>query len=412
MIFVFIRILSGRHAGLLRAALVLVSCTFVSDAFGSFASDLRKHSKVWSDEIHLPRGNALVYPDGISHHTVEDSRSDRYHFLHDAAIVQHKGTLYAAWFNSPETEIADEALVRCRKSLDGGKTWSEIQVIAADTEKRGDFYVPVQLFSHGGELYAFIGRMTGHDAITDCLAYVLDENADRWTRIGKIADRFLPNCPPVRLENGNWAMAGRVASKAGAQPLMPALLVSQGERFTEGWQIKPLQKVDYPANQHPETTIIVEGPELTAFVRNSFESIPYIYTSFDSGENWLELVPHDLQAVASKMFAGTLSNGQKYLLFNYPDFGGKIRNVGLNARGRLAIAVTAPGGDRFVRVWKVQDNGLGKPFSSHYPSAMEYQGNLYVVYTTGSGGGISYAKGLRGCELAIIPMESLAEHNR
>lgn len=388
-------------------AVTILAIAAGHNAPASITRSVNEHSRVWSEKIRLPRASDLQYPKGIAHFTVEDSRSEPYKFLHDSAIVSHNGVLYAGWFNSPETEIADEALIRYRTSTDGGKTWSAVKVLAADHEKRGYFYVPIQFLSHGGRLLAYVGRMVGHDAITDCLVYLFNEQTEQWNMVGKAADRFLPNCPPVRMANGNWVMAGRVAAQPAAQPLMPALLISHGDRLTEEWRVQPLQKTPFPEKQHPETTVILEGTEITAFVRNSFEAIPCIYTSTDFGETWTEVYPHDFQAIPSKMFGGVLSNGQKYLIYNYPDFSGKIRNIGLSARGKLAIAVTAPGGARFEKVWMVQGNGPGKPFSSHYPSAIETEGNLHIVYTTGSGGGVGYAKGLRGCELAVIPVESL-----
>ena len=112
-------------------------------------------------------------PCGIEHVLVESGDSDRYQFLHDPAIEFHKGELFAAWYNCPEKEIVGESLIRCRRSKDGGKTWSALEVIAEDTSRDSTYYVPAQLLSHGGVLHAFVGKMKGHDLITTCVVFVI-----------------------------------------------------------------------------------------------------------------------------------------------------------------------------------------------------------------------------------------------
>ena len=49
----------------------------------------------------------------------------QYLFLHDTAITEHKGILYAAWYNCPAEECKGTSVIRGRKSTDGGKTWSK-----------------------------------------------------------------------------------------------------------------------------------------------------------------------------------------------------------------------------------------------------------------------------------------------
>ena len=337
-----------------------------------------------------------LFPTGIEHVRVERSDSDRYQFLHDPAIEFHKGELFAAWYNCPEKEIVGESLIRYRRSKDGGKTWSALEVLAEDTSREGTYYVPVQLLSHGGVLHAFVGKMKGHDLITTCAVFVLDEATHRWQPRGDIADLFLPNCQPLRMADGNWIMAGRVASRFGVKPYIPAVAISRGNDLTGRWHVVPLSKELSPA-QIPETTVWVEGRELLAITRNQTGAVPFAFASRDYGRTWSAVKDHAFTVSTSKLYAGHLSTGQRYLVFNLPRGGEK----GFNSRETLVIGVSRPGESALAKTWCVQNHSTpDRPAASHYPCAIEHNGRLFVLYTAG-------LSGRRQCELAIIPITSL-----
>jgi hypothetical protein len=336
------------------------------------------------------------FPAGIKHVRVERSDSDSYQFLHDPAIEFHKGELFAAWYNCPEKEIVGESLIRCRRSKDGGETWSALEVIAEDTSREGTYYVPAQLLSHGGVLHAYVGKMKGHDLITNCAVFVLDEATNRWQPRGDIADLFLPNCQPLRMADGNWIMAGRVASRFGVKPYIPAVAISRGDDLAGRWQVVPLSK-ELSTAQLPETTVWVEGRELLAITRNQTDTVPFVFASHDYGRTWSAVKDHAFTASTSKLYAGHLSTGQRYLVFNQPKEGEK----GFNSRETLVIAVSRPGESALAKTWCVQNHStFDRPPASHYPCAIEHEGRLFVLYTAG-------LSGRRQCELAIIPITSL-----
>ena len=383
----------------------LTGCLFFINAFAQRSSSERSIAdSIYQDSTLKVHASQLSFPASIAHINVEPS-NEGYQFLHDPAIVAHKGQLIAAWYACPEHEIVDESRIHSRRSNDGGVTWSEIEVIAEDRNDEGIHYVPAQLLSTGDNLYAFVGKMKGHDIIISTAIYQYNESNKIWEEIREIAQLFLPNCMPEKLANGNWILAGRTATKLGKLPVKPAVLISEGDRLDGSWRVVALEKEPFPEKGHyPETTLIEAGNTLYSFVRSDdgVTYKPHIYSSTDFGETWVRLIHHDFRAVATKMYGGTLSTGQNYMLFNYvPD------SPDINSRGVLAIAVSSRHVDglKFARVLAVQSafNGSGVPRRAHYPSAFEYDGNLYVIYTAEFEG-----ESKRQCELAIIPLESLA----
>jgi hypothetical protein len=63
--------------------------------------------------------------------------------------------------------------------------------------------------------------------------------------------------------------------------------------------------------------------------------------------------------------------------------------------------VRRPGEFALSSAWRVQDHSTpDRPPASHYPSAIEHEDRLLILYTAGWAG-------RRQCELAIIPLTSL-----
>lgn len=351
---------------------------------------------LWDEGVPFPRREDLSFPQGATDVMVHRSGADGYDFLHDAAIAQHKGTLFAAWYNCPQGEMVGESLIRGRRSQDGGRTWSGVEVIARDRKKQGIMYVPVAMLSHRGTLYAFVTNMKGGpDLVHACEAFVLDEKANAWTSRGFIAGPFLPNCAPQRLADGNFIMAGRMADKPGRTPTIPAVAISRGENLTEPWSLVRLLPTGTLANGQliplPETTVLVNGRDITSLVRRE-KANSLAFFSHDHGRTWSGPCEHNFPIASSKIYSGTLSTGQHYLLCNLP-----------SSRGRdlLVIAVGRPGQKVLSKLWKVRD-GYSKALKSgpewSYPCAIEFDGKLGVVYTSEK----------HHCVLTTIPVKSLA----
>jgi hypothetical protein len=315
--------------------------------------------------------------------------------LHDAAIIEHKNVLFAAWYNCPSGEMEETSLIRGRRSCDFGLTWSDIEVVASDKELKGIMYVPASFLSSKGVLYAFVSNMEGGpDLVTRCEVFILNEDEDAWKSSGFITGPFLPNCSPVKMGNNNFIMAGRMAAEAGQKPTIPAVAISQGDKLTEKWDVVPLNyngKLLPGENpDFPETTVIVDGNKITAFVRNH-SKYPILFESNDYGRTWSDPYIHNFPFASSKIYAGTLSTGQNYVIGNI---------VSEGYRDLLIIATTRPGEKQFSGIWKIKSGYSGQLVAGpewSYPCATEYAGKLYVVYTSEK----------HHCCLTIIPVNSL-----
>lgn len=385
--------MSSRAFGFFVAGLVLaLSCR-------GFSGEGQRQGRypLWDDGVPFPTRQELAYPQGACDTMVHRAGADGYRFLHDSAIVEHKGTLFAAWYNCPRGEMVGESVIRGRRSQDGGRNWSDAEVIASDRNHRGILYVPVTFLSLGGKLYGFVTNMKGGpDRVWNCEAFVLEESTNRWTSRGFITGPFLPNCAAQRLADGNLLMAGRMAEEPGQQPTIPAVAISQGHRVTEPWRlVRLLPTGKLPDGRRlgcPETTALVDGAEVTALVRRE-DGNSLVFVSRDQGRSWSEPKEHNFAMEPSKIYAGTLSTGQRYVLCNVPC--GSRRSL-------LVIAVSRPGEKMLSKVWKIRDGysaalGAGPEWS--YPCAIEFDGKLGIVYTSEK----------HHCVLTTIPMKSLAE---
>ena len=380
-----------------RRCYLVLAVVALAQFYGGYACGEAAQSRfpLWDESVAFPTRESLAFPDGATDVMVHRAGADAYSFLHDAAIVQHKGNLFAAWYNCPRGEMVGESLIRGRRSQDGGRTWSGLETIASDVRKQGIMYVPVAFLSHGGTLYAFVTNMKGGpDLVHNCEVFALDKKTNTWTSRGFIAGPFLPNCAPQRLADGNFVMAGRMADQPGQKPTIPAVAISRGEDPTKPWslvRLLPTGKLDDGQRiPCPETTVIVEGRDLTALVRRE-KANSLVFFSHDDGRTWSEPCEHNFPMASSKIYAGVLSTGQRYLLCNLPT--GRYRDL-------LVIAVSRPGEKAFVKMWKVRDGHdaalkAGPEWS--YPCAVEADGNLYVVYTSEK----------HHCVMTVIPVAAL-----
>ncbi len=343
---------------------------------------------LWDNKTEFPQHEEMRKICNIEFINIHTAIKDEYQFLLGAAIIKHKDVLYASWGNSFRNENDDNTILAEKRSFDNGNTWTDYKKISKTDQGFGRSHGVY--FEYQGRLYAFCpkAKFDKIEAYPDLVmeAYKLEETGE-WVYIGVVLEEdFWPMCEPILLDNGALLMAGLKTNTAEA-----AIALCDGKDLTK-WEMK---KIPNPENFEywGETTVLKQKNKLIAIVRGgqSAECI-LVSESYDNGVSWSGLEKSNFEISNTKMYAGILSNGINYLVFNAKSE--KYRETLCIATGR----------ELFDKVYVIR-HGFEKPptfWNTNewcYPYAYEADGNLYVVY----------AKNKEDCELAVIPLESLDE---
>ena len=322
--------------------------------------------------------------------------TSEYRFLHEAAVISFKGVLYTSWYNCHTTELRGRTPIRGRRSSDGGRTWSDVEVIA-DDNTAGILWCPPVYGIYDDRLWMFMNEMTSADHIHALDLFVLDEETGKFTPVWSLPVAFKLNTNVVTLSDGRLMLPGRVADHIDGFPDIPAVMISDSGRIDAEWRLVKLQEnnllPDGTRLIHPEISPIVRGSEILMFCRDDDRKVPLVYVSHDSGESWSGPYAADIPFSSSKIYSGTLSDGRDYVIGN--EFPG---------RERLFMLLTEPGGGKFTKRLILRDGfderfGYGKMW--HYPSAAEADGKLYVVYSAD-------AENIgRGAVMSVIPLDKI-----
>mgnify|MGYP002631280395 CR=1 FL=1 len=345
--------------------------------------------ELWSGgKIAAPKNLPFVH--GVEHSTIQRATADGYKFLHGAAIIHHKGTLFANWANSPVDENSAGETLQGRRSKDDGRTWSELEMIAPGFATKGRHSHGV-LMSHQETLWAFccrfgIGTPGRKFPGLQAEAFVLNEATDRWESRGIVMTNCWPYDEPVRMKNGNYITGGQ--DKDG----YPVVAISDGDNLLKWNSVL----IPFPAALQPsfaETTVMDVGKQIMAVIRGG-RGVAWVSSSKDFGATWREALPSNLPMPRAKAYLGKLSTGQLFLVSN-------LRN-----RDTLIISVSEPDGTSLKEMWRIRHGrseaprfkGSAKGPQWSYPYAHEHAGKLYVVYSIGK----------EDCGLSVLPVESLS----
>ncbi len=302
------------------------------------------------------------------------------YFLHEAAIIAYKGVLYASWYNCPEKELVGYTPIVGRRSYDGGKTWTQPEIIAED-KSSSILYCPPVYGICDGKLYLLLNQMVSPDHIHSLDLYVLNEYADRFEFIWSRPIPFKLNTNVVTLPNGKLLLPGRVG-ELNAFPNTPAVMISDSGKIDAEWRlVKVAEDGNLPDGErlvHPETTVICLDNVLYLFNRNDRRRVPLVYISNDFGESWSEAIGHDIPYVNSKIYGGTLQDGRAFLVANTDRFD----------RSNLVLYLSDKDQLKFTRQIVLTDGKLlkGDVTRCHYPAAIENDGKLYIIATANYAG--------------------------
>jgi len=320
-------------------------------------------------------------------------------FLHEAAIVEYRGVLYASWYNCPEKELMGYTPICGRRSADGGKTWSGLEILCEDRSGKILYCPPVYAVAED-RLYMFVNQMVAPDHIHSLDLYVLNNDTGEFVLCWSKPVPFKLNTNAVRLPNGKLALPGRVG-ELDAFPNTPAVLICDNGTAEGPWRLVKIAEngglADGRKLVHPEISLITAGDTLYMFCRNDESRIPLVYLSEDMGESWSPVHSHDIPYVNSKIYCGDLSDGRHYMVCNILRFD----------RSELVLYVSDGAEPVFSRRLTLFDTaeretwvsgGSGEPCACHYPGCCEADGKLYVIATMG------YRDRTRGAGLYIVDL--------
>ena len=376
------------HASrILAAVLCLALCVEAA-----FAVD--KPFELWTGPP-IPGVQDIPWLDAVTHVRVHRATKGVDQFLHGASIVEHAGTLFACWANSPVDENSALESVRGRRSTDGGLTWSEVEVIAPGFQETAERHSHAPFLSHKGQLWAFAARWgvgPGKPfAGLRAEAFMLNEQTGKWESRGIVGHDCWPCTEPLRMADGNWITAG-----PSRDAVLPRVMISHGDDLLK-WDTVSIPMPKGISTSFAETTVIPDGRDVLAIVRPRSPKLALVAESDDFGRTWSPCRVSNYPMSDAKPYAGVLSTGQRYLVSNFPA-------KGMPQRDTLVIAVGRPGGEAFSRVWKVRFGpskaplgGRAKARQWSYPYAHEHDGKLYVVYSISK----------EDCGLSIIPLRAL-----
>ena len=315
-------------------------------------------------------------PFEISH--VHDPSEEYGYFLHESAIIEYNGVLYASWYNCHDTELVGFTPIRERRSYDGGKTWTNPITIAEDKSGKILFCPPVYGICDD-KLYMLLNQMVSADYMHSLDLYVLDQKTDRFAKLWSRPIPFKLNTNVVNLPNGKLLLPGRIGELDGF-PDVPAVMISDSGKIDAEWRIVNVAEDKFlPDNSdliYPETTVICNQNDLYLFSRNDTRSVPLVYVSKDFGETWSKVLSHDIPYIDSKIYCGQLSNGRYYL----------IANTDKHDRSKLSLFVSEKDSLKFTKRIELFDSDYQCAYKFHYPCAYESNGNLYIIATASYNG--------------------------
>ncbi len=339
--------------------------------------------KLWTPEHSFPEYEDMSYVPGMKYKQIHSATESDYHFLLGAALVVHRGVVRVCWANSKNKENDEQTVLREKCLTEAGIVAD--QIIASCENGYGRSHGVY--YQDGLELYVFCPKakykLLEEYPDLKMEAYYLAQDG-RYVSMGVVLDApFWPMCQPILLSNGNLIMAGLEAKYK-----QPAIAICNRRNLLK-WNMQTIPNA-YGYNCWGESTILPKEDRLLALVRGGKDNEHILVSeSFDQGKTWTDLMESNFPISHSKLYAGRLTNGRSYVIFN------------MRGRGNRDTLAIAFGNEHFENVYLIRDGFDESPkFRKDnqwcYPYAFEHEKKLYVVY----------AKNKEDCEVAILPIEN------
>jgi len=331
-----------------------------------------------------------------------EPKVDGYKFLLGVAMVRYHDQWIVSFGHNKGLENTSTEVANSIFSNNGSK-WGDLVTIDSAKNQMG--------VSHGvflnyeDKLWAFHGSFLNKLELVHTNAYNYNQRIGKWEYRGIVAaDGFWPLQEPIKMDNGEWIMAG-ASIIVGPRQAQPAVAISKNDKFNQ-WEVR---RIPSAIKVWGESTIIVDGAKVllisrshnnTPKIEGMSHPLAYVSLSTDYGKTWSELKPSNLPMSASKPYAGILSNGQRYLINSISEDTG-------NNRAPLTIAVSRPNENSFVKLYRICDVEKGQKRNHtrfSYPYAVEYEGNLWIVYSKSAD---RSEPNNNSAELAIVPIKEL-----
>lgn len=374
------------------------------EVWASLNDDIQKEQRTvqHAAESAMHDDVTLIPSAAIDFISIQKSDPNGYKWQHGAAIARYHDKFYAVWGRNVGAEnTAGEECV-CYVS-DDGVTWKYLATLGDAVEGYG--YSHGTVFVHEDVLYVLAPFYAGSDKASSVgirfrdlsmRGFAYDEQTG-WRQLEMDCADFWPLQEPQKMADGNYIMAGVDADWRAA------VAISSGDMTK--WEVVEIPQL---ATGFTESNLVVDGNKVTLYMRNEKAFLAGKITigvsySEDCGRTWTFAQETDMDACTSKPCTGVLSTGERYLITN------AVRGAG-TSRNTLTLALSASGGEVFERLYVIRDMeipaSLKEAYSENslnlalsYPSAMEYDGKLYVVYSSYAAGGNQ-----NHIELAVIDL--------
>ena len=392
----------------MKKSLIIIVCYFLN-----FSVNAQENGPfvLWDENVPFPSKEEIPVLDNVEFSVIKpyEFYKDGYRFLHGVAVIWYKDKIYASFGHNKngENTVTEEANYRVSK--DGGKTWGAVKRIGGESNvavSHGEF------LKNKGKLWAFHGEYDGTMQNLRMRAFQFKKRKDKWIDRGIVCrNNFWPLVEPVKMDDGNWIVAGIQVNSIGAGNNPPAVAISKGDNFLE-WEVVVIPMKH--TKVWGESTLLIDGKSIVNIARWGGKYKALASKSEDYGKTWSELKESNLPMVSSKVYSGQLSTGEYYAI-------GTMYKGVERGRNPLTIAMSEPNKMLFSKLYIIRNAVFEDgPGESHpkaalsYPHAYEHKGKLYVGYSNDGGKvGRDPGKTLRESwnnnsgELAIIPLEEL-----